>query len=558
MKQRLQALYYAVSAFIPCWLGLVSAQMADPDLWGRLSVAALWFSTGRFPYRDVFSFTAFHHRWIDHEWLAGIVFYAALWCGGEIGLHCLKYGIIIAIYYALFSLAQKIAPSHKSLPLIIFASLFLLSPVYGDAFYPTIRAQLFSFLFFAYFIWALEQVRQGEALGEALSNKSKGLLLSLIPIGVLWANAHGGFILGLVLLLLYGLGAGLEQRSSKAALPFLLTAITMAFLIGVLNPYGFSYWPFILQALSMPRPFISEWRPLPLFTVDYWETKLLIISIGGTLLLAIGRQWKQASTERQNPSMLTLGLVALFFIGLALKGVRFKAFLALTALFYLPSLCAFWKATGNRRERNQPQVQPRSLLPALPGIAALAAALAMLVFYQPYYYARTIVQDGHLAESRGLIPFPIDMVNYLKASPYRGNLVNPFTWGEFLSWELYPRFKVAWDGRYEEVYTDTEVQTLTELYALPHAYQPQRLLSLANQSNGDLLLIEKISPNQVLMAQHPDWQLLHTDGFYFLYGRKTSLQHFPADHPSSRSKAEPLYTIGDFFHPANLNRFQDF
>lgn len=551
LKKRLQALYYAGSAFLVCWVALVPAQLADPDLWGRLSVAALWFKNGRFPYRDVFSSTAFHHPWIDHEWLAGVVFYGALWFGGEIGLHVLKYGMILAIFYSLFSLCQKIAPTNKNLPLLLFTSLFLLFPIYGDAFYPTIRAQLFSFLFFACFLMILEQVR----LGQTPPHSSKRLLWAIIPWGVIWANAHGGFILGLVLLVLYGLGNALDKKNLKASLPYWGTAAGTAALIALFNPYGFAYWPFMLKALTMPRPFISEWNALPLFTLDYWETKLLMLASLGGLLLTGWRQRKANPTGNKSLSLITPALVALFFVGLAIKGVRFKSFLALTVLFYIPALITAWRNSSPPRtnESNQPASK---LTLWLPGIVALGALAITLCFYPPYYYARTVVQDGQVAQSQGLVPFPINMVNYLKASPYQGNLINPFSWGEFLAWNLYPRFKIAWDGRYEEVYTNAEFQPLTEFYALPHPYNPQRIWDLANQSAGDFILIEKISPNQEIMGKNPSWSLLYTDGFYFLYGRKTALKHFPPYNPTRLLREKPIYTIGDFFHPAEFNRFQ--
>jgi len=196
-----------------------------------------------------------------------------------------------------------------------------------------------------------------------------------------------------------------------------------------------------------------------------------------------------------------------------------------------------------------------------PGIFAMVTLVSLFSTNPPFAYFRTVVQSGKYAESRGLLPFPIAITDYLKASPYRGNLINPFTWGEFLAWSLYPQFKVAWDGRYEEVYTSEEMQYYTAIYALPFRESPTTFYQLLNQSRGDFLLIEKISPNQSLMSRNRDWQLLAQDGFYFFYGRKSSLKHFPVYRAKAtakgRVKIQKRYqTIGDFFETDSLGRFR--
>ncbi len=548
MKARLQTFYYAGSAFCVCWLALVPAQLADPDLWGRLSVAALWLARGQFPYQDVFSFTAYHHPWIDHEWLAGVLFYAALWLGGEFGLHMLKYSLILSLFYMVFSLSRRVLPRQPLAPLLLFCGLFLLFPIYGDAFYPTVRAQLFSLLGFACFVRQLEQTRLNQNPIEPLSLQP---LWVLLPLGVLWANAHGGFILGLILLLLYALGDALESKNIRAARPYLLTAVGMTLAIAILNPYGLAYWPFILHALTMPRPFIPEWNPLPLFSADYWETKLLMLALGLALVLT---GWRPFKTRQGQTERLTPALVLVFLIGLALKGIRFKAFLGLGALLYLPSLLQGWLQPDFPKPENQSS--PPDRISRLPGVIGVSALLVLFTCYNPYFLARTVVQDGPFAQTRGLIPFPLAAVRYLQKSPYRGKLINPFTWGEFLAWELYPRFQIAWDGRYEEVYTNAEFTPLTELYALPHTHNPEHFRALLNQTGGDFLLIEVISPNQSLITKYPDWQLLYRDDFYFLYGRKSSLAQSHTDDsaetkPANRAPAAPINprpaTIGTFF-----------
>jgi len=549
---------------VVCWLTIIPQQLADPDLWGRLSVAALWFRNGYFPYRDVFSFTAFHHRWIDHEWLSGVLFYLSLLQGGEIGLHLLKYGILLVIFYLLFSHCRRTAPRQRLLPLSLFAGLTVLFNLYGDVFLPTIRAQVFSFLFFYGFLWILERVRQSPTASPANQTRPSAWLWFLLPLGVIWANAHGGFILGLILLMLYGLGELLEKRNIRAAWPYWRTAILLTIAIGIFNPYGFTYWPFIVQALTMPRPLIGEWAPLPLLNLDFWALKLLMLGALGALILTGFRAHRarshNAASTPSNSGLATATLVLLFLMGLAVKGLRFKAFFTLGVFFYAPVLVAAClspvKSAENSASSTPAAKTDFNWLGLLPALAGASALCLILTTYPPQLYARTIVQTGDYAKARGLIPFPVGMVKALQDSPYRGNLINPFSWGEFLAWTLYPRFKIAWDGRYEEVYQKPEVDFYTEFYALPHPGNPQRIAEMANHSGGDFILIESISPNQALLAQSPDWQLLTTDGFYFLYGRSSLLLKLPPYHAAPNLPKQATFTIGDFFQPDDLKRFK--
>jgi hypothetical protein len=576
LGKRLIPLYYSVAAWLWFLVCIIPMQIADPDLWGRLSVAALWFQNGQFPYQDVFSFTAYLHPWIDHEWLSGVIFYLAMLWGGETGLHLLKYGLILAIFYGLFSLCRPlhgVFGQRKTVYWTMFGSLLLLFPIYGDAFSPTIRAQIFSLAFFVCYIWLLESVRLGTL--------PKNRLLLLLPASVVWANAHGGFILGIILLFLYGLGEAMENKNIQAGLPWVGIGLGSALLIGLVNPYGFAYWPFILHALTMSRPLIPEWNALPLLTGEAWDIKLLIIGVLGVLAFSWARLRKDSlRDEEDHPvGLLTPTLVILFAIALTLKGIRFKHFLALAVLAYLPALLAVWFQGGKMRpgdtqDRRQvpafwgwlgikrlgPTTSPSAnpgrspLLNALPGLLSLGFAACLGILSSNHFLLKTVVQDGDYAAKRGLIPYPISVVQYLQASRFQGNIINPFTMGEFLYWNLFPRFKVAWDGRYEEVYTETQFAPLRDFYAMPHYRNPGNIIRAANRSNSDFVLIEAISPNEWIMEKNRDWQLLFSDGFYYLFGRKTALADAsPSSHPPADKR---LYTIGDFFQPSDLARFR--
>ena len=73
-----------------------------------------------------------------------------------------------------------------------------------------VRAQVFTYCFFATSVYLLERAR--------ISQRWGGLWL-LVPLQVLWCNLHGGFLAGLGLMGLYALGEGLSRRPLSALSP---------------------------------------------------------------------------------------------------------------------------------------------------------------------------------------------------------------------------------------------------------------------------------------------------------------------------------------------------
>ena len=103
----------------------------------------------------------------------------------------------------------------------------------------TIRQQVFSFLFFAGLLLTCMRVERGQ----------RALLAIIPPLFALWANFHGGWLVGLGVLGIWTavrcvspVGAG---RVSWAAAGIAAIAATLA------NPYGTALWAFLT------RPFRS-------------------------------------------------------------------------------------------------------------------------------------------------------------------------------------------------------------------------------------------------------------------------------------------------------------
>jgi len=240
--------------------------VADPDLWGHLRFGLDTLESRTVCRADTYSYLTAGQRWINHEWLAEVLFALAYSAAGAVGLNLLRLALgfgTLAICYVW--LCRR--------PLILLLALPAIH--YGLA---TVRPQLFTYLLFAVVLSALVAAEEG---------RWRRLWL-LPPVFALWANLHGGFLAGLAVVLVWGAFHAADWRR----------VVPVGLLCGLatlVNPYGVELWTFLLRTAVGVRPDIGEWQPLSLFSVA---------GVVYVLLLVIGLVWRRRS----------LALVAVFAV----------------------------------------------------------------------------------------------------------------------------------------------------------------------------------------------------------------------------------------------------
>jgi len=158
------------------------------DLGRHLENGKIVWSGPQVLFKNFYSYTEPDVRFINHHWLAGVIFYLTFLAGGFKLLSILNILLVLSAFILAFKLAQKKAGFYIS-SLISIPVIFLLSERVE------VRPETFSYLFIILTWFILDKVSE---------KKNQRLLYWLIPLFFLWANIHIYFFIGLVL---YGIKA---------------------------------------------------------------------------------------------------------------------------------------------------------------------------------------------------------------------------------------------------------------------------------------------------------------------------------------------------------------
>ncbi len=490
----------------------LAMRLGDPDFWGRIAVGQWFLAWGEMPRHDPFSYTPQLPQWVDHEWLTGVVFYVLYVNWGDAGVLVFK----TALGLMTIAFTAAIARLHTPLRLPIWMLLAVAMPVFGYSLLP--RAQLFTFAAFAGWMFLLERHRL----------EGRAWPLVWLPLSmVAWANLHGGFLAGLGLVALYGAGAailaaleslGWSQADTRSRGLIAWHSAATLLLVGLLaaaaslvNPYGLDYWRYLLDAVSMKRPGIREWHPVPLELgyVQFWVLATL----------AVAALWLGRRRWLAQPAVALVLMVTLF---LAVRHARHMPFMA-TAVCGLGAGVLF---TPQRLRR----------LPMLTGEATdwpawVPVALVGIAVYQGYALAKA---DGpwqfRLPETENVgvenaVDFPVRALDWAVRNDLRGNVATPFNWGQYALWRLWPNCLVSMDGRYETVYPTSTVEMVERFYMAEPGWR-----DLLDSQPTDHILAPRLAPVNEQLARDAGWVQRYADGLALIWSR-TSRGESTASRP---------------------------
>lgn len=461
-----------------------SKPLSDPDFWFHLKTGEYIIRTGLIPRTDLFSFTHYGRPWIAHGWLSGAIFYAIYSRLGFSGLIFIFAILPVLAFWIVFRNSQS-HPFIKGFAMLLGISAVL--PTIG------VRPRVFTLLLASIYLAVLTRYARRGA-GRAI--------WWLVPLMALWANLHGGFLIGLALIGLTIIGIPLDAWAATEkigplwprlrALGLLLLGCS---LVAILNPYGMRIYTFPIGVLLSPifQQVVVDWLSPNFHQPNFVPLLLLIFLTIAAFALSPGRV---------RPSDLLLFLATLYA---TLKQQRNMAIFGLIAAPLFAVYFQHWLVStsfGKPFRRPPSSDSSRraivfSLLMLLP-LAVFAVKLKSTVYAPP-------------SQERSKVP--LKAVEYLKEKQIIGNtFTDPNIWGGYLIWAL-PSNPVYIDGR--DVYPEEFVKEYVEIIRGASDWRaPFDRYGVRN------VIVKPTSLLARELQEASDWQMLYRDEMAAVFNRR--------------------------------------
>lgn len=354
----------------------------DPDFGWHLQAGDYIWNHG-IPNLDIYSYTASTFHWINHEWLSDVIL-ARLF-------RVLGYNGLTFFYAGMWSAAFFIIKGYKKFLFLILAAMAALP-------YAGVRATTWTVLLLAVLI-------------RILTLRPKLAKLLIPSLFLVWANLHGGFFIGLVVL---GFYAVIKRQT------YLWTALIISTLLTFVNPYGVSLYVEIFRTLfdSSLRWQIAEWFPAA-FMIN-------------SVCFVYSVIWFYGFVERhaKKPKTAFTHLSLWFFLASLSSTRHFPLFV----LVSLPEIEANYEVVKQKIPKNLDL--PKRLLVSLPLIF-----ITLFTAWSLY----GIAAKFHIHMERDAI-YPVRAADYFVGHPCDGNTFASYSYGGFLIWKA-PGQKTFIDGR---------------------------------------------------------------------------------------------------------------
>jgi len=459
---------------------------SDGDVGRHIRIGRTIIEDRAIPAADLFSHTRQGAHFVPYEWLSELLTAlvdAAFGLPGIVVMSALLYAIAV---FAVYRIADELG-SPRTVAFAVAVLALLLQSIHLLP-----RPHLFTTAFAALFLLVLVRF--------AISGKARRLV-PLPFLMLIWANSHGGFLIGFILLGFFLVGSLLKSTEfatpRDAVVPLLVTIIACLG-ASLLNPAGLSLWAHTLGYLRID--FLVD-ATQEYQSVDFHEGygKLFFIC-----LFAGPAAWM---TGRVRVSPLA-AVIFLFFAATALHSTRNIPLFTVAAMPWL----SLWitQVFDNRESRanatlsrfNRFESVDRQLKPGLASIVAAA-----MIWFALAPNAATYQFDPEV--------FPIKALAAMSPESTESNVFNQMIWGGHLLYE-HPEIPVFIDGQ-----TDFYGEELSRDYvmALKGSIGWQSVL---DRYEIGWTLLSTGEPLNQLLELDSEWRRIYMDDVGTVYVREAT------------------------------------
>jgi hypothetical protein len=432
----------------------------DGDTYLHIAAGARMLKDGAVLFRDPFSFTFAGRPWIAHEWLSEILMALCYRAAG--------WGAVALATAACFALTLGLLAFHLSrwfsLPrVLIIVTLAAACMTPGLLARPHILALPLLEIWTAGLVFA--------------RSESRAPNFALLPVMMLWANLHGGFIAGLGLLGCLAIEAFVESQDRRHTLKEWGLFALAAILAASATPHFFDGLLFPFRLGSMPAlAHIGEWRPANFSSLSPFELVFL-----ASLYVLLSRGVRLPAGR---------AAILLFLAHMSLQHQRHQILFALMAPLLAADALAPLASPPAARTRIR--------------IGAVAATFALVATVS---FARLTVP----APRGGQAVTPEAALSSVPRSLAAKPVLNDYAFGGYL---IFKGVRPFIDSR-AELYGDDFLQQ----YARIVRPGPDELKAVLNKYRIEWTIFSSDSPAVAVLDVTPGWRRAYTDAIAVVHVR---------------------------------------
>jgi hypothetical protein len=430
------------------------------------------------PTHDIFSFITPPLPWFAHEWLSEVIMAWVHQLGGLTAI-VIFFSLAIALCYALLFKFVESLPCNLLAGLLIVALATTSSWLHWLA-----RPHIFSLVLTVLWYRILDEYQ----------NTSRNRLWLLPPLVLLWANLHGGFFLGLLLLAIYLAGnlasflfaSGQDVDQAKRKLRKLAIFALACVAVCLINPRGYEVllYPFKIASNKFVTANVVEY-----FSPNFHDPlpyKYLLLAAIGVLVL----------------SRSVSAIEWMLFLLLTYMSLYSVRFIPLFAIVVTPILARGSQSIIDRlsdplrkffgvRDENL-RVNNDIATGYLWPIMSMAAVFALAVSGKVHFEFDPAIK-------------PVAAVEFLKKQQINGKSFNDDEFGDYLIYAAWPQYKVFFDGR-SDMYGEFWGEQYTAVTRLKPNWE-----EVIEKNNFSWVFFGAKTPLSLLLLEKKSWRLIYAD-----------------------------------------------
>ena len=515
----------AVTAYFALFFMYLSYQpLFHTDLWGHVAYGDWMLKHRALPTEDPFVEYAKGVPVIASAWLGQVILAGVQTIGGPEWISHL-YTIVVWLTYVLLVAAFYLKSRQLGTAMLSMGLAFFL--VWSR--HATVRPEMFgtfSFvLLLGVFAWLDHKRDEAEHTGIPTTStwlEEISLAALVFSTFAFWANTHGSFMVGIVMLACQAAGRLVEvtwktrdvvQVLSDRQLHRWLLLTELAVVASLINPYGMDQ---LLNALEFSKntnlPDVMEWKKLEFFMPEGVQ-----MCVSWLLMLVLFR----FSRQPVRPAEILMLAVLTYTTLVNVRMIGWYGFIFAYAM--LPHLAEMARR-GMSWIHNQPglisdewwlRLQKRSHI-----ISLFCVLVAWYGFALSHLATPLLGGERRKPEKLYSAETPRGVSAFLRRHPPHGQIFNPQWWGDWLAWDGPPGLKVF--------------MTTNAVHLAPHRYWKDYMGLSSGQSgwqqqvnkyNIDTFVIHKSdqATMDVEVRNLKDWKLVYEDDLAVIVTRDEAM-----------------------------------